>query len=157
MQGDRPDGSFSAEELARLQAGGGVEIVLPGTPESEVSDRAMVERLDAVDADLIEREGPDALTSERLLRQAALSAERAPEYVGYAFAAWCRARGWERSDLADYLNVTVNQLAAMAITQRAEPWSPHPERRSSDDGVPRVDLAERFGANAGRLAVVLAG
>jgi hypothetical protein len=41
-------------------------------------------RLDMADADLREREGPDALTSARLLRQTAIAAEHDPELIGHA-------------------------------------------------------------------------
>jgi hypothetical protein len=75
-----------------------------------------------------------------LLRQAAIGAELHPERIGHAFAAWCRARGWERSDPADWLGVTADQLAAMALLKR-------------DDSGP----AERHGANPARLAAVLEG
>ena len=86
-----------------------------------------------------------------MLRQAAIGTELHPERIGHAFAAWCRARGWERSDLAEYLGVTVDQLAAMAIERRADPGYP------IDTGLPQHDLAERFGADAVRLAEVLGG
>src|SRR3954466_10760411 len=115
MQGDQPDGSFSAEELARLEAAGIIEMVEPGTPEVAAFDQQLADELEAADAELLALEGPDAFTSARMLRQTALRAELDPERFAYAFAAWCRARGWERSDLAEYLGVTVDELAAMAI------------------------------------------
>ena len=138
MQGDMPDGSFSAEELERLEREGIIERIQPGTPEAEAFNREMAARLMAVDAELLRTDGPDALTSDRLLRQEALKAEHDPERVASAFAAWCRSRGWERADLASWLGVTTGQLAAMALHSR------------SDAG-----LADRYGADAGRLASVL--
>lgn len=150
MQGDMPDGSFSAEELARLEAAGVIERIQPGTPEAASFDREMVEQLAAADAELLEREGPDALTSDRYLRQTALAIEQDPTFVGHAFARWCQRRGWERSDLADYLGVTLDQLAAMAISSVAGTGEP----MSTGDSHARA-LAERFGADPGRLAEVL--
>jgi hypothetical protein len=149
MQGDQADGSFSAAELERLQAEGVIEVVQPGTPEASAFDQELANELEAADAELLAREGPDAFTSARMLRQTALTAERDPERVGHAFAAWCERRGLERSDLAEYLGVTLDQLAAMAIERRADPGYP------LDAGVPQHDLAERFGADPGRLAEVL--
>lgn len=138
MQGDVPDGSFSAAELARLEAEGAIEIHQPGTLGYATAHEALAEQLRDVDAELRAREGPDAVTSDRLLRTEAIAAEQDPALVGHAFAAWCASRGWERSDLASWLGVTVDQLAAMAL----EP------RRAGR-------LAERFGADARRLGAVL--
>jgi hypothetical protein len=149
MQGDQPSGSFSADELARLEAAGIIEAVQPGTPEAAAFDQELLDELEVADAELLALEGPDAFTSARMLRQTALRAELDPERIGYAFAAWCRARGWERSDLAEYLGVTVDQLAAMAIECRADPGYP------LDSGLPQHDLAERFGADPDRLTEVL--
>lgn len=141
------DGTF---DLAAELAAGNIELVQPGTPDALAFDDEMVADTPDYDERLLAAEGADALTSDRHLRQVALVAERDPDYLAYAFGAWCRSRGWERSDLASYLGVTVNQLAAMAITRRANPGY------LLDAGVPQVDLAERFGADAKRLAEVLA-
>jgi len=151
MQGNMPDGSFSADELARLEASGIIEMIQPGTAAAAAFDQQMADELEAADAELLALEGPDAFTSARMLRQTALTAELDPERVGYAFAAWCRLRGWERSDLAAHLGVTIDQLAAMAVERRADPGYP------LDAGVPQHDLAERFGADPSRLAVLLLG
>src|SRR3954447_55485 len=111
MQGDQPDGSFSAAELERLQAEGVIEMIEPGTTEAAAFDQQLADELEAADAELLASEGPDAFTSTRMLRQTALTTERDPERIAYAFAAWCRTRGLERSDLAEYLDITVDQLA----------------------------------------------
>src|SRR4051794_12024352 len=97
---DREPGTFTLAELQELAYAGVLEIVEPGTPEAVAFDRAMAAQLDQVDEELRRREGPDAVTSDRLLRSAAIGAERDPQLVGYALAAFCRSRGWERSDLA---------------------------------------------------------
>src|SRR4051812_9438789 len=151
MQSDQPDGSFSADELARLEASGFVDSTRPGTPEAAAFDQELIDELEAADAELLALEGPDAFTSARLFRQTALTAELDPERIGHAFATWCTARGWKRSDLADYLGVSIGQLAAMAIERRADPGYP------LDTDLPQLDLAERFGANPARLAEVLTG
>ena len=79
------------------------------------------------------------MTSDRLIRQTALVAELDPSGSGSAFAAWCASRGWDRSDLASWLGVTIDQLAAMALLERS-------------DGA----LTGRFSAATDRLATVLA-
>jgi len=43
MQGDQPDGSYRADELARLEAAGIIEIHQPGTPEYAAFDQAIIE------------------------------------------------------------------------------------------------------------------
>src|SRR3954469_3347783 len=118
MQGDQPDGSFSQAELERLEAEGVIEMIQPGTPEAAAFDQQLMDELEAADAELLALEGPDAFTSARMLRQTALTAESNPERIAYVFAVWCRRQGWERSDLADWLSVTLDQLAAMAIELR---------------------------------------
>jgi hypothetical protein len=55
-----------------------------------------------------------------------------------SLAIWCRARSWERADLADWLGVTVDQLAAMALVPTCQ-----------------AHLAERYGADPTRLVEVL--
>jgi hypothetical protein len=89
------------------------------------------------------------MTSNRLLRQAALTAEHDPAFVGHRLAAWCRSHGWERSDLASWLGLSVDQLSALAIQPTADPGYP------LDADLPQRDLAERFGADPARLAAVL--
>jgi hypothetical protein len=115
LQGDQPDGSFSADEFARLEASGLIEAATPGTPEAAAFDRALIDELDAADAEQITLQGTDAFTSARLLRQMAIAAERDPTRVGYAFAAWCRSRGWERSDLAERSGADPGWLAAVLL------------------------------------------
>ena len=121
MQGDQPDGL--------------IEAATPGTPEAAAFDQALIDELDAADAEQVALQGPDAFTSARLLRKMAIVSELDPTRIGYAFASWCRARGWERSDLAAHLGVTPDQLAAMAVERRADPGYP------LDAGVPQHDLA----------------
>lgn len=149
MQGDMPDGSFSQAELDRLEREGILEVHQPGTPEHAAAREQLREEIEVADAEALAIHGPDALTSDRLLRQMALVCDLDPGRVGHAFAAWCRGRGWERADLASWLGVTIDQLAAMALARRGLTGCP-------EDGE-HVDLAERYGADADRLAVVLAG
>jgi hypothetical protein len=148
MQGDMPDGSFSAAELERLKAEGILELHQPGTPEHAAARQQIRAEIEVADAEALAIHGPDALTSARMLRQMALVCELDPERVGHAFAAWCRSRGWERADLASWLGVTIDQLAALAIERRGLTGCP-------EDGE-HGDLAERYGADADRLAAVLA-
>lgn len=142
MQGDMHDGGLTAADLARLEAEGAIEIHQPGTPGYAEHARAMREQVAAADAEELAVHGPDAVTSVRLLRQAAVAAERDPERIGSAFAAWCAVRGWDRRDLADHLGVSVDRLAALALESRA---------------IYVRALAERYRVDAGRLAAVLNG
>src|SRR6059058_3293012 len=96
----REPGPFTLAELLALEADGVIEIHQTATQGAVAFDQAIADQLPAFNARLLAEEGPDALTSDRALRQAALVAERDPERVGYALAAFCRAHGWERSDLA---------------------------------------------------------
>src|SRR5215213_943744 len=68
MQGDMPAGGFSADELARLEAAGIIEMVQPGTPEAAALDQQLLDELEVADAELLVLEGPDAFTSTRMLR-----------------------------------------------------------------------------------------
>lgn len=140
MRSDMPDGSFIQAGLDRLVREGILDVAEPGTPEHAAARQAIRDEIDVADAEALGIHGPDALTSARLLWQTALVAELDPDRVGHALAAWCRARGWERSDLASRLGVTIDQLAAMALAERTE-----------------AGLARRYGADAERLAAVLAG
>jgi hypothetical protein len=140
MQGDMPDGSFSEEYIRRLEAEGIIEIARPGTPEWEAALDEMAEQLDAEDAERLALDGPDALTSDRMLRQTALVLERDPESVAYALAAWCQSHGWTRSDLASWLGLTIDGYAALAL-----------ELRAADD------IVDRHAVDPERLAAVLAG
>jgi hypothetical protein len=149
MQGDNPDGSFSAAELSRLEGEGIIEIHEPGSPGARQHAQEMRAQLQAVDEDLRRREGPDAVTSDRLLRQAAIAAEQDPGRIGHALASFCRRRGWERSDLADWLGLSLDRYAALALERRGLHGCP------GDDSSPQVDLAERYGADPARLAAVL--
>jgi hypothetical protein len=144
---DLPEGTV---DLAALEAAGAIEIHAPGTPAADAFHRDRLAQLAAVDAELVARDGPEAMTSDRLLRQAALTAEHDPAFVGHRLAACCRSRGWERSDLASWLGLTIDQLAALSI--ESTPGSPNP------GGTPHAStLAARFGADPARLAAVLGG
>lgn len=158
MQGDNDDGSFSAAELERLVDGGILEVHQPGTIEHAAAQQAIRDEIEVADAEALSIHGPDAMTSGRLLRQEALKAERDPERYGHAFAGFCASRGWERGDLASWLGVTTDQLAAMALERRAKL-----ERQCVDGqpdwtvvGTPLRLLAKRYGVDGDRLGAVLA-
>ena len=142
-RGDPDEGAYTAEELRAM----GVEIVPPD--EHEAFDREMAAALDAHDDELRAREGPDAVTSDRLLRMAAITAESDPAFVGSAFGAFREGRGLAPADLAAWLGVDADQLAALAVSPRPDPAS-----AAFADQV-RV-LAKQYGAEAGRLYEVLA-
>jgi hypothetical protein len=145
---ERDAGTYTRLDFEAMAVAGDIEIIQPGTPEAAAFDREMVAQLDAYNAKLLEREGPDAMTSDRQLRQAALAAEQVPDYVAYAFAAYRERLGLDRDGLARWLDVGPDQLAALAITARPDPLSP-----TFIDEV--EDLARRYGADRGRLAETL--
>ena len=140
--------TYSALDLEAMAAAGDVELAMPGTPEADRADRAAREQLAAYNADLVAREGPDALLSDRQLRQAALAAEQDPRLVAHAFASYRERLGLDPAGLAAWLHVGTGQLAALAL-----------EPRPDTSGVAFVDevreLAARYGADLGRLAEAL--
>ena len=134
-----PSGRPSAADLGQPVYQGIVEAHPAGSPR-DAYIREIEAEIDAMDAEALERDGPDALTSGRLLRQTALIAELDPARMGNAFAAWCRAYDWERPELASWLGVTIDQLAAMALYARMD-----------------AAVARLYGADTDRLSTVLAG
>ena len=140
--------AYTRLDFEAMAAAGDIEIIEPGTPEAAAFDREMVNQLDEYNADLIEREGPDALTSDRQLRQAAVTAEQDPRYVAHALAD-ARARlVADRAGLASWLGIGPNQLAALGLESRPDPSAP-----TFTDRV--RELAKRYGVNADRLADAL--
>ena len=146
---EQEPGTHTRLDLEALKAAGDVEIIRPGTPEAAAELHAMRVQLHRHDRALVARDGPEAMTSVRLLRQAAIAAEARPGTIGHALARYREDRGWTRADLADWLGVTTTTLAAMAL----EPV-PRPEALSADEN-PCEQLGERFDADAGRLAEAL--
>ena len=124
-------------------------MIRPGTPEAAAFDQELADELEVADAELLALEGPDAFTGSRMLRQTALAAEAGPGAGRQCLRGLVPARGRERAELAGYLGVTVDQLAAMSVERRADPGYP------LDAGIAQGDLAERFGADPERLADVL--
>ena len=145
---DEDEGGFTLAEVQAMEAAGEIEIIQPGTPEAEAFDRAMVEQLAEHDRDLLRREGPDALTSGRLLRQTALAAEQDAFYIAHALASYRERLGFDQAGLARWLGIGPNQLAALAIKPRPDPSAP----TFADDV---QALADRYGADPGRLAEAL--
>lgn len=142
------DDTYTLVDLQAMEAAGDIELAMPGTPEHAVGVRAMIEQLRAHDRELVAREGPDAMTSDRDLRLAALAAEQDPHYVAHALAD-ARARLMaDHAGLATWLHVTPSQLAALAIQPRPDPSAP-----TFVEQVQR--LAEHYGADPGRLADAL--
>lgn len=155
MPGERDEGGHTLDDLARLQAEGVLEVHQPGTPEHAAARRAIRDELAYADAEALALEGPDALTSTRLLRQAAIGAELDPERYGSVFATFCARHGWERADLASYLGVTADKLAAMALE-----LLPRQEWQGgvvATIGTPLGILARRYAVDVDRLVSVLTG
>ena len=96
----------------------------------------------------VEREGPDAMTSDRQLRRAALAAEQAPGTIAHALVTARRQLVTDHAGLASWLGLDADRLAALALEPRPDPAAP-----AFADQV--RGLAERFGADQGRLADAL--
>ena len=79
-------GTYALAELQAMASADDIELVGPGTQEARIFDREMDDELDGYNRDLVERDGPDALTSDRQLRQAALAAEQDPALAASALA-----------------------------------------------------------------------
>ena len=146
---DEPaEGTYSLLDLQAMDAAGDVELAMPGTPEHAAGVRALREQLAAYDADLVARDGPDALTSDRQLRQAALAAEHDPTTIAHVLLAARRQLGYDHVQLARWLGITPDRLAALAILPRPDPAAPTFAERIGE-------LADRYGADPGRLADAL--
>ena len=143
-----PEGTYSLADLEAMAAAGDIELAMPGTPEYAAGVRALREQLARHDAALLARDGPDALTSDRDLRIAALAAERDPAYVAHALAASRERIGADREGLAQWLGIAPDRLAALAIQPRPDPAAP-----TFTDQV--RELADRYGAQPDRLADAL--
>jgi hypothetical protein len=141
MADDREAGAFSLADLEALQAAGVIEIHDSESPDADAFDVAMVIDLDVTDGGHAGGEGLDALTSARLLQQTALAAESHAALVGSVLAAHRGRERWTREQLADWLGLSFDGLALLAL-----------EPRDADVDV----LAERYGLNRGRLAQALA-
>ena len=145
---DEGAGTYTLAELQAMAAAGDVELVEAGTPEAAASDREMVDQLDPYNRELLEREGADALTSDRQLRQAALLAERDPATVAHALAD-ARARlVADRAGLASWLGIDADRLTALALEPRPDPSAPTFAHQVAE-------LAARFGADPDRLGDAL--
>ncbi len=89
-----------------------------------------------------------ALTSDRQLRQAALAAEHDPGTIAHALLVARRQLRHDHAELARWLGIDADRLAALALEPR-----PYPSASDFSDQVRR--LAERFGADPDRLADAL--
>jgi hypothetical protein len=143
-RGDDDEGGYTLEELRAM----GVEFVSPD--DHDAFDREMAAQLQEVDAELVAREGSDALTSDRLLRQVALTAERDPSFLASALAGFRERRGLDPNGLAAWLGIGPDRLAALALYRRPDPAS---DQFAADVAA----ISERFGVQEGRLAEALAG
>jgi len=83
-------------------------------------------------------------------RQRAMSAERDPDTVTFALATFRKRRGFERSSLAAWLGMAPDQLIALALERRPGPTDP-------DSVASIAGLADRYGADPGRLAEAIEG
>ena len=145
---DEDAGTYSLAELEAMAAAGEIELIDAGIPETSAFDREMVAELDAYNADLVAREGPDALTSDRQLRQAALAAEGDPGTIAHALVTARRQLVTDHAGLASWLRINADRLAALALEPRPDPSAP-----AFADQVRR--LAERFEADPDRLVDAL--
>jgi hypothetical protein len=148
------------DDLEAAEAAGALSFAAPGSTEADDFDMATADDLDAFDKELLKREGPDALTSDRAYRMAQFKrhqaverdaavnrAERDPDRVGFVLMAFRRQRGWSREQLADWLGIATEDYGRLASERR-----PLCVRDNlTHDPVPITPLAERFGAHPERL------
>lgn len=137
--------TYSRLNVEAMEAVGDIEIVRAHTPEAAAFDREMAAQLAEYDRDLVAREGPDALTSDRQLRQAA---EQDAGLVASALASYRERLGLDRAGLAWWLGIGPDRLAALALSTRPDPTSATFAERIGQ-------LADHYGADPGRLAEVL--
>jgi hypothetical protein len=163
--GDAQEHPGAPDDLDAAEAAGALSYAAPGTPEAEAFDLAMADELDALDAEFLAREGPDALTSDRAFRMAQFKQQQAAERqrelaaaeqddnrVGHVLATFRAQRGWSAETLADWLGVSADDLVRLAAEVRPLYVQYTPELGEvSLDPVPLRSLADRFGAHAERL------
>jgi hypothetical protein len=128
--------------------------------QTDAFDLALGDDLAAFDAELLARDGPDALTSDRALRlvefrttQAAVrlravdDAEQDDDLTGCVLVSFRMQHGWSRDQLADWLGISPDDYARLAIERR-------PLAVTSTlvyDRATITALAERVGAHPERL------
>ena len=123
-------------------------------------DPDMSAQLAAYDAELIAREGPDALTSDRALRLSQFKRQQAAEreaalwgaegdagHVGYVLAAFRQQSGWSRWQFAAWLGLSVFHFKR--LSQEKRPAGDPEEVRPI-----LTLLAKRYSADAERLIQV---
>jgi len=145
---EQEPGTHTPLDFEAMAAAGDIDIIRPSTPEAVAFAVELAGQLDGSNAELIARDGPDAMTSVRLLRQAGLLAEGDPGTVAGALASYRERLGFDHAGLAAWLGVNATQLAALGLCARPDPASP-----AFIDIV--GELTRRYGADAGRLAEAL--
>jgi hypothetical protein len=83
-------------------------------------------------------------------RQNAMLAERDPGRVASALAVFRKRRGFERSSLAAWLQISQDRLVALTLEPLPDPSAP-------DYGTAVAVMARRHGADVVRLTEALAG
>jgi hypothetical protein len=120
----------------------------------------MADDLAAFDAELLAREGPDALTSDRALRLAQFREQQAAvrrqsveasegdhNLAGYVLGAFRRQRLWSREQLADWLGISPEDYARLATLRR--PLAVRGDLAYDREAI--TVLAESVGAHPERL------
>jgi hypothetical protein len=145
---------------AAARSSGALGFAAPGSAEADAFDLAMADDLAAFDAELLAREGPDALTSDRALRLAHFREQQATErrqsveaaecdhaLAGYVLGAFRRQRGWSREQLADWLGISPDDYARLATLRR--PLAVRGDLTYDREAV--TVLADTVGAHSERL------
>jgi hypothetical protein len=65
------------DDLEQIEGAGALSCAPPGSTEAALFDLAMADELDTLDAEMLARDGPDALTSDRAYRMAQFRAAQA--------------------------------------------------------------------------------
>jgi hypothetical protein len=147
-------------DLAAAERAGVFSFTDPGTADADAFDLAMADDLAAFDAELLARDGADALTSDRALRlvefqrqqaqerrRELAAAERDGDRVASALATFRSQRGWSIDALADWLGVDIEDYRRLAMQRRPSVAT----RECAYDRGLVAQFAERFGAHPERL------
>jgi hypothetical protein len=150
-------------DLAAAARAGAFSYAESGPAKADAFDAAMVADPAAFDAGLLERDGPDALTSDRAYRmaqfrrqqaaeriravEAAEAAEGDHDLVGSILGMFRRRRGWSRGRRTDWLGIAPEDYARLAILRRPAAGL----RDLTYDRAAIEALADLVGAHATRL------
>ena len=119
----------------------------------ELLDLLSEDRLALAETALTALAMPDDESVNNVARAALTSAEQDPDTIGHALAGYRMRRDWTHEDLAAFLGLALNQLAALSVEPRPRIRS-HEGTWSPGSGI--YALAEAHGADSHRLFEAIA-